>query len=107
MPKPKHLGLLGLFVTSVIALILFIFFSFSPDPKCAALLTLPQSDVAITLPSNCMLTTDSPADQVVKYLENERTQRGLVFKAWIRCEPSNQTQTTDLAFTHDPRWLPS
>jgi hypothetical protein len=54
-----------------------------------------------------MLTTDASADQVVKYLENERKQRGLVFKAWIRCKPSSQTQTTEFAFTHDPRWLPS
>jgi hypothetical protein len=107
MPKLKHLGLLGLFVTGVLALILFIFFPPLLDPKCAALLARPESDVVITLPGNCMLTTDAPADQVMKYLENERKRRGLVFKAWISCKPSNQTQTIDFAFTHDPRWLPS
>jgi len=54
-----------------------------------------------------MLTTDAPPEQVVKYLENARKQRGLVFKAWITCKPSNQTQTTEFAFTHDAHWLPS
>ena len=108
MTKPKHLGLLGLIVVAgVLALILFIFFPSLPDPKCAPLLMRPESDVAIPLPDNCMLTTDAAADQVVKYLENERKQRGLVFKAWIHCNPSSQTQTTEFAFTHDPRWLPS
>jgi len=45
--------------------------------------------------------------QTAKYLENARKQRGLVFKAWITCKPSNQTQTTEFAFTHDAHWLPS
>jgi hypothetical protein len=59
-----------LFVAGVLALILFIFFPSLPDPKCAALLVRPESDFAIPLPDNCMLTTDAAADQVVKYLEN-------------------------------------
>ncbi len=108
MPKQKRLSLLGvLVVTGVVVLILFIFFPSLPDPKCEALLVRSESDVAIPLPGNCMLTTDAAADQVVKYLENEQKQRGLVFKAWIHCNPSSQAQTAEFAFTHDPRWLPN
>jgi len=43
----------------------------------------------------------------VKYLENERNWRGLVFKAWITCKPPNQAHATEFAFTRDPHWLPT
>jgi len=44
MIKPRHLGLLGAVATaSVLALILFISFPSSPDPKCAALLARPEN----------------------------------------------------------------
>jgi hypothetical protein len=108
MLKAKHLGLLGLLiVASVLALIFFIFFPSLPDPKCAALLARPESDVDISIPANCIQTTDVPSDDMVKYLENERNTRGLVFKKWITCKTSNQTATPGFAFERDPRWLPS
>ncbi|HXJ05164.1 MAG TPA: hypothetical protein VNH65_08705 [Candidatus Acidoferrum sp.] len=108
-PRQGTHGLLLWFLVSaaLIAILLVFYFLPSTDPRCIALLAHPDSDVVIPLPDPCMLTTDIPADQVVKYLENERKQRGLVFKAWISCKPSNQTQTTDFDFLHDPRWLPS
>lgn len=108
MLRPKHLGRLGLVaVTCVLALILFIFFPSLPDPKCIALLAHRESDVIIPLPANCIQTTDVPQDDSVKFLENERKRRGLVFKAWIICKPPNEAEATDFAFIHDPRWLPS
>src|ERR1700688_3762386 len=81
MLKAKHLGLLGLLVVAgAPALILFIFFFSLPDPKCVALLARPESDVDISIPPNCIQTTDVPSDDMVKYLENERNTRGIIFK---------------------------
>ncbi len=108
MLKPKHLGLLGLLVVAgVLALILFICFPSLPDPKCAALLAHPAIDVTIPLPANCIQTTEASADNMVKYLENERNRRGLIFKKWVICKTPSQTATPGLAFERDPRWLPS
>jgi hypothetical protein len=98
MLKAKHFGLLGLLVVAgVLALILFIFFPSLPDPKCAALLARPESDVDISIPANCIQTTDVPSDDMVKYLEDERNTRGLIFKKWITCETPNQTPTPGFA----------
>jgi hypothetical protein len=108
MLKAKHLGLLGLLVVAgLLAFILFMFFTSLPDPKCAALLARPESDVHISIPANCIQTTDVPSDDMVKYLENERNTRGLIFKKWITCKTPNQTPTPGFAFERDPRWLPS
>jgi hypothetical protein len=108
MPKAKYLGLLGLLVVAgVLALILFIFFPSLPDPKCAALLARPESNVDISIPANCIQTTDVSSNDMVKYLENERNTRGLIFKKWITCKTPNQTATPGFAFEQDPRWLPS
>jgi len=108
MLKPKHLGLLGLLVVAgVLALILFICFPSLPDPKCAALLAHPENDVTIPLPANCIQTTKASADNMVKYLENERNRRGLIFKKWVICKTPSQTATPGFAFERDPRWLPS
>ncbi|MGB9434196.1 MAG: hypothetical protein WBQ89_18270 [Candidatus Acidiferrum sp.] len=108
MLKPKHLGLLGLLIVSgVLALILLIFFPSLPDPKCVGFLARTESDVVIPLPANCTQTTDVPPDDMVKYLENERSRRGLIFKKWITCKTPNQTPTPGFAFERDPRWLPS
>jgi hypothetical protein len=103
------LRLLGSFlVGGVLILILLIFFPlWPPDPRCAALLALPEEDVVIRLPANCTLSADVPADDMVKYLENERKRRGLVFKKWITCKTSSQTPKAVFDFDHDPRWLPS
>lgn len=108
MLKPKHLGLLGLLVMAgVLALILFIFRPSLPDPECAALLALPDNDVTIPLPANCIQTTEAPPDNMMKYLENERNRRGLMFENWIICKTSSQTARPGFAFERDPRWLPS
>jgi hypothetical protein len=108
MLKAKHFGLLGMLVVAgVLALILFIFFPSLPDPKCTAFLVRPESDADIPLPANCILTTDVPPDDLVKYLKNERNRRGLIFKKWITCKTPNQTPTPGFAFERDPRWLPS
>jgi hypothetical protein len=108
MLKPKHLGLLGLpVVAGVLALILFIFFPSFPDPKCAALLAQPENDVTIPLPGNCIQTTEAPPDIMVKYLENERNRRGLIFKKWVSCKTPGRTETLSFALERDPRWLPS
>jgi hypothetical protein len=81
MLKPKLLGLLGLLVVAgVVALILFIFFPSLPDPKCAALLARPENVATIPLPANCVQTTEMPPDNMMKYLENERNKRGLIFQ---------------------------
>jgi hypothetical protein len=108
MLKAKHLSLLGLLVgAGVLALILFIFFPSLPDPKCAALLARPENDVTIPLPANCIQTTEAPADNMMKYLENERNRRGLIFVKWVICKTPSQTATPGFAFERDPRWLPS
>jgi hypothetical protein len=110
-PRPKGHRFLGWFLAGVVPIaILLVYYLYSADPadpRCLTLLAHPDSEVVIPLPVNCILTTDAPADQMVKYLENERKQRGLVFKAWITCKSSNQIHATEFAFTHDPRWLPS
>jgi hypothetical protein len=46
-------------------------------------------------------------DDTVKYLEKERTARGLIFKEWITCRKVGQFQGAGLAFMDDPHWLPS
>jgi len=90
-----------------IAVVLTYYYLSSGDPRCATLLAHLDTDVAIPLPTNCMLTTDAPADELAKSLDDERKRRGLAFRAWISCKPSNQAQPAEFAFTDDPRWLPS
>lgn len=77
------------------------------DPRCKDILEHPVGDVVIPLPENCMLTPDAPADEKLKYFENERKRRGLDFKAWIVCNPSPRVQPIEFTYTHDLRWLPS
>jgi hypothetical protein len=55
-----------------------------PDPQCAALLAISDQEVAIPIPTNCIESSEAPRDAMVKYLDNERIQRGLVFKTWNR-----------------------
>jgi hypothetical protein len=108
MLKPKYLGLLGLLVVAgALALTVFIFFPTLPDPKCAALLAQSESDVTIPLPGNCIQTKEVLPDNMVKYLENERKRRGLIFKQWITCKTPDQTANPRFPFERDPRWLPS
>jgi hypothetical protein len=44
---------------------------------------------------------------MTSYLENERQQRGLIFKTWIICTSSSQMPNLAPNFEHDQRWLPS
>ncbi len=106
-PRAKRLRLLGWSLMGFVVVAIVSLYFYAADPRCIALLVHSEAAVPISLPPNCMLTADTPDDEMVKYLENDRKWRGLVFKAWIICKPSNQAQATDFAFTRDPRWLPS
>jgi len=94
----------GVFLLGVLAIY---HYRYPTDPRCAALLAHPDNDVVIPLPVDCKQTRSSPDDEMMKYLENERRKRGLEFRAWITCTPSTQIESLRLAFTQDPRWLPS
>jgi hypothetical protein len=56
--------------------------AYLPDPNRATLMVHPPDDVAIPLPTHCDPTRTVPTDEMVKYLENERISRGLIFKGW-------------------------
>jgi hypothetical protein len=108
--RPAYLRLFGaLFIAGL--LLVIIFWSFisqgPPDPRCADLLAISDRDVAIPLPPNCVESSEAPPDAMVKYLDSERTQRGLVFKKWIICKSSGAASKPSLDFEQDPRWLPS
>jgi hypothetical protein len=108
--RPAYLRLFGgLFVTGLLlVIILGNFFSrWSPDPRCADLLAISDQDVAIPLPPNCIETSEATPDPLVKYLDNERERRGLVFKKWIICKLSGAASKPALDFQQDQRWLPS
>jgi hypothetical protein len=91
-----------------VVLALWVFFPLRPpDPRCVALLATSGQSVQVPIPSNCVETDAVPEDAVVRYLENERKQRGLIFKSWIRCKPSSETAASAFDFARDPRWLPS
>lgn len=78
-----------------------------PDPQCAALLAISDQEVATPIPTKCIEISEVPRDAMVKYLDNERIQRGLVFKTWITCKWSGAASKPTLDFEHDPHWLPS
>lgn len=73
------------------------------DPRCGALAILPEEDASIPLPPNCTQSTEAPVDDMVKYLEEERQQRGLIFKKWIICKPLSAA----INFEDDKHWLAS
>jgi hypothetical protein len=107
--RPAHLRLLGgLFVALLLVIILWNFISHWPsDPRCAALLTISDQTVAIPLPPNCVESSEATPDALVKHLDNERKQRGLVFKKWIICKSSGAASEPTFDFEHDSRGLPS
>ena len=108
--RPAYLRLLGgLFVGGLLLVIIFWNFNshWPPDPRCADLLAISDRDVAIPLPPNCVESSEAPPDAMVKYLDNERKQRGLVFRTWIICKSSGAASKPPLDFEQDPRWLPS
>ena len=76
--RPAHLRLLGgLFVGAL--LLVIIFWNFiphsPPDFRCADLLAISDKDVAISLPPNCVESSEASSDAMVKYLENERKRQ--------------------------------
>jgi hypothetical protein len=108
--RPAYSRLLGgLFVGGLLLAIIFWNFisHWPPDTRCADLLAISDQDVAIPLPPNCVESSEAPPDAMVKYLENERKQRGLVFKKWIICKSSGAASEPTFDFEHDSRWLPS
>jgi len=108
-PRPKAFFLVGFFVVAVgLAAVLYLRHNVAaPDPRCAKLLSHPQEDVAVPLPDGCSLASDVPPDRMVDYLENERKERGLVFKSWIRCDGASPVRSQRLSFDRDSRWLPT
>ena len=108
--RPAYLRLLGgLFVTGLLLVIIFgnFFSRWSPDPRCADLLAISDQDVAISLPPNCIETSEATPDALVRYLDNKRERRGLVFKKWIICKLSGAASKPALDFQQDQRWWPS
>jgi len=108
--RPAHLRLLGgLFVGAL--LLGIIFWNFiphsPPDFGCADLLAISDNDVAISLPPNCVESSEASSEAMVKYLENERKRRGLVFKNWIICKPPGAASKQVFDFQQDQHWLPS
>ena len=101
--KPVRLlgGLLG---AGGLAVVLLLLFPSVLDPACAALLVRSESDVPIPPPANCARHPDVAMDDMVKYLEKERTSRGLIFREWITC---TEFPAAGFAFMDDARWLPS
>lgn len=101
--KPLRLaaGFIGLCFLALGALILL---PSLPDPTCTALLERSLGGVAIPLPANCVLVPNAAPDDMVKYLDHERSSRGLVFRQWITCE---MVPAGGFAFMNDPHWLPS
>jgi len=73
--------LTGLFVAALLLMIiLWNFVSHWPsDPRCAGWLAISDQDVAVPLPPNCVESSEATPDALVKYLDIERKQRGLVF----------------------------
>jgi hypothetical protein len=91
----------------VVLALWFFFPLWPPDPRCAALVATSGQHVAVPLAPNCVEAETVPEDAMVRYLENERKQRGLIFKSWITCKPSNEMAASAFDFARDPRWLPS
>jgi hypothetical protein len=98
---------LPLLVAAVLVLGIWIFVPAIFDPHCAALLMHSVSEVQISLPEQCTMATDVPADDMVRYLEAERVKGGLVFKAWVVCNVPAEAPKLQFAFEQDSHWLGS
>ena len=94
----------ALLIISALALAVPMLFPSVPTITCAGLLVRSDRDAPITLPADCSGTRNLVTDDTVSYLEKERNSRGLIFKEWIVCR---EIPPGGLAFTNDPRWLPS
>jgi hypothetical protein len=84
-----------------------IVFPLLSEPACTLLLAGSAGEVEVPLPNHCSETDNIHPDNMVRYLENDRDERNLVFKKWIVCDPPMRAPGTQFAFESDPRWLPS
>jgi len=96
--------LLAGFLLCVLGMAALIIFPSLPDPTCLSLIVRSEQDALILLPANCSRNRSMDSDSMVKYLEDERNRRGLLFRQWIIC---NGTPESSFGFMNDPRWLPS
>jgi hypothetical protein len=87
-----------------ILLLLFFAFVWPLDASCIHLL-LTDDRADIPVPAGCAQNAEAVPDEMVKYLEHERQQRGLLFRAWITCQ--GESARSALNFGHTPEWLPS
>jgi hypothetical protein len=96
-----------LLTSSIFFVLLLILYPLLMHPRCGVLLAHSVSDVLIPLPAGCAQTASVPSDERMRYFENERSRRGLIFKSWVICQTQTQTSKLDVLYTHDPHWLPS
>ena len=87
-----------------LVLVALLLFPIITEPDCLSMAWRSQEHIQIPLPANCTETPTIAEDQTVKYLEHERSRRGLAFRGWITCEGAPKRV---FAFLRDPRWLPS
>jgi hypothetical protein len=77
------------------------------EPKCLSLLHNFPSLVQPPLPAGCAEVSEASSDDMVKYLEHEREERGLIFEKWIACTLPTDSSKPIFPFEPDSRWLPS
>jgi len=99
--RAKYVWLLSVLLSS--GVLVLVFFAFS-GYLCPTLLLRSIRLEAIPLPQDCQMSPNVQTDDMVRYLENDRLRRRLIFKSWINCK---QVPPMDFAFLRDPRWLPS
>jgi hypothetical protein len=104
MPKATYVWLLVvLLVSGTLGLIVLAFSGY----LCPTLLMRSTRQEAVALPPDCQMSANVQTDDMVRYLENERVKRPLIFKRWITCKQAVQVPPMEFAFLRDPRWLPS
>jgi len=80
-PRPKAHRSLGWFLAGVILIVILLVFYICPQ-------SIPDgSNVVIPSPANCMLTTNAPAAESVKYLENVKALILVIFFPRHKAEP--------------------
>ena|SRR2546421_1315480 len=103
--RPPLIALLATFC--IVLAVLAIFYATLRDPRCVTLLAHSMHQQSIPLPSNCVQTTQPQTDNMASYLEDQRRKRGLTFKGWIICKPSDESAKATFGFVSDSHWLPS
>jgi hypothetical protein len=102
--RAKYVWLLSVLLAS--GALVLVFFAFS-GYLCPTLLLRSIRLEAITLPQDCQMSANVQTDDKVRYLENDRVRRRLIFKGWITCKQLEQASAREFIFLKDPRWLPS